>query len=62
MARELRDASYFGTSILLMIVSLDVQHGELLRRDVHASTEEAGCDAALVYVALNHFGGIKNVE
>jgi len=45
-----------------MIVSLDVQHGELLRRDVHASTEEAGCNAALVYVALDHFGGIKNVE
>jgi hypothetical protein len=40
-----------------MVVSLDVQHGELLWCDIHASSEEAGGDAALVNVALYHFGG-----
>jgi hypothetical protein len=42
-------------------VSLDVQHGELLRGDIHASSEEAGRDAALVNVTLNHFGSMKRI-
>jgi hypothetical protein len=56
MARELRDASHVGTGIVVMIVSLDVQHRELLRCDIQASSDEACRDAALVKVALDHFG------
>jgi hypothetical protein len=61
MARELRNASNFGAGIVLVVVSLDVQHGELLRGDIHASSEEAGRDAALVNVTLNHFGSMKRI-
>lgn len=59
MARELRDASNFGASVLLVVVSLNVQHRELLWGHIHASTEEAGRNATLVYVTLNHFGGME---
>ena len=59
MARELRDASHVGTGIVVVVVvvSFDVQHRELLWCDIQASSDEAGRDAALVNVALDHFGG-----
>jgi hypothetical protein len=62
MARELRDASHFGTGVVLMVVGLDVQHSKLLWGDVHASSEEAGCDAALINITLNHFGSMERIE